>query len=60
MKIRDNNKGFIRIFLMIVVVLIGIMSAIAIPKFTDFQNRSSQTQIQKVRIGNLADAEQIK
>jgi len=60
MKIRDNNKGFIRIFLMIVVVLIGIMSAIAIPKFTDFQNRSRQTQIQKVRIGNLADAEQIK
>jgi len=60
MKIRDNNKGFIRIFLMIVVVLIGIMSAIAIPKFTDFQNRSRQTQIQKARIGNLADAEQIK
>jgi len=50
-----NNKGFIHIFLLIVVVLVGIMSAIAIPKFTDFQNRSRPPQIQNVRIGNLAD-----
>ncbi|HAO19593.1 MAG: hypothetical protein BWK80_48180 [Desulfobacteraceae bacterium IS3] len=60
MKIRDNNKGFIHIFLMIVVVLLGIMSAIAIPKFTESQSRSRPPQIQKVRIGNFADAGQIK
>ncbi|GEM_PF-3478465 len=55
-----NNNGFIHVFLMVVVILIGIMSAIAIPKFTDSQNRIRHAQIQQVFTRNLADAGQKK
>ena len=39
-KMRGNNKGFTLIELMIVIAIIGILAAIAIPNFIEYRNKA--------------------
>jgi type IV pilus assembly protein PilA len=55
-KLRKNRKGFTLIELMIVVAIIGILAAIAIPNFLRFQAKSRQSEA-KTNLGGIFTAE---
>ncbi len=52
-----NRKGFTLIELLIVVVIIGILAAIAIPKFTNTKDKAYLSS-QKADLRNLATAQE--
>ena len=55
MKLNKGNKGFTLIELMIVVAIIGILAAVAIPKFADLVTKSKEASV-KGSLGSLRSA----
>ena len=55
--IRKSNKGFTLIELMIVVAIIGILAAIAIPNFLRYQLKSKSSE-GKVNIAAISTAQE--
>jgi MSHA pilin protein MshA len=58
MKVLRNSKGFTLIELIIIIIILGIISAVAIPKYIDMKT-DAQKGTAKGIIGALASAESI-
>ncbi len=56
-KMLKNKKGFTLIELMIVVAIIGILAAIAIPNFMNYQCKAKQSEAKTV-LGNIRVAQE--
>lgn len=56
-KMLKNKKGFTLIELMIVVAIIGILAAIAIPNFMNYQCKAKQTEAKTI-LGNIRVAQE--
>jgi type IV pilus assembly protein PilA len=56
-KMLKNKKGFTLIELMIVVAIIGILAAIAIPNFMNYQCKAKQSEA-KTTLGNVRVAQE--
>jgi len=53
----SSEKGFTLIELMIVVAIIGILAAIAIPNFMNYQCKAKQSEV-KSNLGNIRTAQE--
>ena len=53
-----KNKGFTLIELVVVIVILGILSAVALPKFINLQNDALQANMQAMK-GALKSAESL-
>jgi len=51
MKKRKNQAGFTLIELMIVIAIIGILAAVAMPMYTDYTNRAEVTKMRTAASG---------
>lgn len=56
MKIKNSQQGFTLVELMVVVAIIGILSAVAIPNFQTYQARS-RTSEAKIQLASLYSAQ---
>ena len=56
-KLRKNNKGFTLVELMIVIAIVGILAAIAIPNFLSYQKKAKTLEAKSI-LGDIRTMEE--